>query len=157
MRRTLWTSNEHILLAINACVSAESREGDDAEFMKTCKPLKLIWKLHPCYNEKNTLIIEDVWTNCILNPRNSYIIPPYHLAQSGQDAELLWLAAYLMLVRDEDDVRNASVFKEKKDSPTLLEHLQHTQQNSQLKDFVRARLQQLEEIDSSLAYLLTDL
>ena len=143
--------------------SAGLNDDDDPRLIRTCKPLQLIWELFPHYNEKITIIIEDDWQNCRSNPRNSYIIPPYSMASSEENAnqdadkELLWLAAYLAIVKDDLDVRNASVFQEKKDSPTDCEFNKHTHQHTQLKNFVRARLAEISQIWESLADQLTEL
>ncbi|KAF8065667.1 ublcp1 [Scenedesmus sp. PABB004] len=66
-----------------------------------CKPLAFIWAKFPeHYNEGNTVMLDDLRRNFIMNRQNGLVIRPYkraHLTR-GSDRELLLLARYLTLV-----------------------------------------------------------
>ena len=109
------------------------------------KPLAIIWKLFPNYTEKNTLMVDDIRENCELNMRNSYIIADYNRCweenlQIQQDSEsgdkrLLWLKFYLLLVKDEIDLR---------DNDMTQYHM--CDQELMIKEFVRKRASELSQV-----------
>ncbi|KAJ0960023.1 hypothetical protein J5N97_000217 [Dioscorea zingiberensis] len=72
-----------------------------------CKPLGLIWaQLPEFYNEKNTIMFDDLRRNFVMNPQNGLIIRPFrkaHLNRSS-DQELLKLTQYLLAIAELPDL-----------------------------------------------------
>ncbi|KAH7685352.1 ubiquitin-like domain-containing CTD phosphatase 1 protein [Dioscorea alata] len=72
-----------------------------------CKPLGLIWALLPeFYNEKNTIMFDDLRRNFVMNPQNGLTIRPFrkaHLNRSS-DQELVKLTQYLLAIAELPDL-----------------------------------------------------
>lgn len=64
------------------------------------KPLGLIWGKFEQYNNKNTIMFDDIRRNFLMNPRNGLKIKPFRDAHSNRqhDKELLKLAKYLKYI-----------------------------------------------------------
>ncbi|KAJ6242974.1 ubiquitin-like domain-containing ctd phosphatase 1 [Anaeramoeba flamelloides] len=72
------------------------------------KPLEIIWRKFPdFYNEKNTIHIDDLGRNFVLNPKNGLLIKQFiKKAGVSKDKELLYLTEYLLYIANHyDDVR----------------------------------------------------
>jgi len=66
-----------------------------------CKPLQVLWAKFPgVYTPGNTVMLDDLRRNFVLNPQNGLTIRPFrHCHTRGQgDKELVGLADYLELV-----------------------------------------------------------
>jgi len=66
-----------------------------------CKPLAFLWAKFPGqYTEANTVMLDDLRRNYVLNKQNGLVIRPYRKAHVNRatDEELLHLTAYLTLV-----------------------------------------------------------
>lgn len=61
------------------------------------KPLGLIWGKFSQYNQKNTIMFDDMRRNFMMNPRNGLKIRPFRQAHFNRtkDKELLYLSKYL--------------------------------------------------------------
>eukprot|EP01125_Pyxidicula_operculata_P021457 TRINITY_DN826_c0_g1_i1.p1 TRINITY_DN826_c0_g1~~TRINITY_DN826_c0_g1_i1.p1 ORF type:complete len:328 (-),score=65.24 TRINITY_DN826_c0_g1_i1:90-1073(-) len=71
------------------------------------KPLPVIWGIYPeHYNQKNTIMFDDLGRNFIMNPGNGLKIRPFKNAPvvGQEDEELLHLTFYLLLIKDEPDL-----------------------------------------------------
>lgn len=65
------------------------------------KPLDIVWHKFPrYYNHTNTIMVDDVKVNFMMNPQNGLTIKPYKnsLQSYRTDRELLKLAQYLKLI-----------------------------------------------------------
>lgn len=63
-----------------------------------CKPLAFIWAKFPdFYNEDNTVMLDDLRRNFVMNKQNGLVIRPYRHAHRNKDRdkELLYLQRYL--------------------------------------------------------------
>ena len=63
-----------------------------------CKPLGFIWAKFPGqYTEANTIMMDDLRRNYVMNPQNGLVIRPYKHAYRNRetDKELLYLTEYL--------------------------------------------------------------
>ncbi|KAJ0960022.1 hypothetical protein J5N97_000216 [Dioscorea zingiberensis] len=72
-----------------------------------CKPLGLIWaQLPEFYNEKNTIMFDDLGRNFVMNPQNGLIIRPFRKAHLNRtsDQELLKLTQYLLAIAELHDL-----------------------------------------------------
>lgn len=72
-----------------------------------CKPLEVIWRRFPeFYGPKNTLMIDDLRRNFVLNPQNGLTIRPYTHAHRNRnsDRQLLYLKHYLESIQDLEDL-----------------------------------------------------
>ncbi|EFJ24099.1 hypothetical protein SELMODRAFT_79490 [Selaginella moellendorffii] len=72
-----------------------------------CKPLGLIWgKLPEFYGPNNTIMLDDLKRNFVMNPQNGLVIRPFKKAHMnrGTDQELVYLAEYLLAIGDLDDL-----------------------------------------------------
>ena len=74
-----------------------------------CKPLAVIWGKFPAfYNEKNTIMVDDLRQNFVLNPQSGLRCRAYcksHLAEVVQgDKELKNIGIYLRLIASLDDL-----------------------------------------------------
>lgn len=72
-----------------------------------CKPLEVIWRRFPDhYGPHNTLMIDDLRRNFVLNPQNGLTIRPYTHAHRNRDSDkqLLYLKHYLESIQDLDDL-----------------------------------------------------
>lgn len=66
--------------------------------MFDCKPLAFIWeKFADYYNEDNTIMMDDLRRNYVMNPQNGLVIRAYKHAHIYRetDKELLYLTEYL--------------------------------------------------------------
>ncbi|KAL6614087.1 hypothetical protein ACP70R_036357 [Stipagrostis hirtigluma subsp. patula] len=71
-----------------------------------CKPLGVIWAQFPeYYNEKNTIMFDDLRRNFVMNPQNGLVIRPFKKAHSNRDTdqELPKLAQYLLDIAELED------------------------------------------------------
>lgn len=69
------------------------------------KPLGVIWGIYKQYNEKNSLIIDDLRRNFLMNPKNGLRIDAFkraHVTRST-DRELLYLRTYLKYLAEKVD------------------------------------------------------
>jgi len=72
-----------------------------------CKPLGVIWAQFPeYYNEKNTIMFDDLRRNFVMNPQNGLVIKPFRKAHSNRhdDHELVKLTHYLLSIGDLEDL-----------------------------------------------------
>ncbi|XP_054803059.1 ubiquitin-like domain-containing CTD phosphatase [Prosopis cineraria] len=72
-----------------------------------CKPLGLIWAHFPeFYNATNTIMLDDLRRNFVMNPQNGLTIRPFRKAHANRDSdqELLKLTQYLMAIAELDDL-----------------------------------------------------
>ncbi|KAF8716502.1 hypothetical protein HU200_026287 [Digitaria exilis] len=72
-----------------------------------CKPLGVIWAQFPeYYNEKNTIMFDDLRRNFVMNPQNGLVIKPFRKAHSNRDNdhELVKLTHYLLSIGDLEDL-----------------------------------------------------
>jgi ubiquitin-like domain-containing CTD phosphatase 1 len=72
------------------------------------KPLQLIWaKLPGVYTPANTIHVDDLSRNFVMNPRNGLHIAAYkHASKTHRtDRELLFVGYYLMHIKDAPDFR----------------------------------------------------
>ncbi|XP_037282606.1 ubiquitin-like domain-containing C-terminal domain phosphatase 1 [Rhipicephalus microplus] len=70
------------------------------------KPLALIWRLVPAYRPENTIMIDDIPRNFLMNPQSGLRVRPFRNAHVNQstDRELLRLRQYLKdIARSVDD------------------------------------------------------
>ncbi|KAI8474471.1 MAG: MGC81798 protein-like protein [Monoraphidium minutum] len=66
-----------------------------------CKPLGFIWAKFPdYYNEGNTVMLDDLRRNFVMNKQQGLVIRPFKRAHTNRekDKELLYLSHYLCLV-----------------------------------------------------------
>eukprot|EP00798_Chlamydomonas_sp_ICE-L_P015941 gene15941-22073_t len=66
-----------------------------------CKPLAFIWeKFSEFYNEHNTVMLDDLRRNFVMNKQAGLLIRPYKRAHQNRnkDRELLYLTRYLTLI-----------------------------------------------------------
>ncbi|XP_025094562.1 ubiquitin-like domain-containing CTD phosphatase 1 [Pomacea canaliculata] len=70
------------------------------------KPLGVIWGKFDMWSEKNTIMIDDVRRNFIMNPKNGLRIKAFREAHSNRlaDKELMKLAEYLQDIADVSDL-----------------------------------------------------
>ncbi|PKA47957.1 Ubiquitin-like domain-containing CTD phosphatase [Apostasia shenzhenica] len=72
-----------------------------------CKPLGLIWAQFPeYYNEKNTIMFDDLRRNFVMNPQNGLTIRPFRKAHLNwsSDQELVKLTQYLLAIAQLSDL-----------------------------------------------------
>lgn len=72
-----------------------------------CKPLGFIWMNFPeHYNEKNTIMFDDLKRNFLMNPQNGLQIRPFRNAHQARatDKELANLTNYLLSIGELDDI-----------------------------------------------------
>lgn len=69
------------------------------------KPLGVIWGKYSEYNPKNTIMIDDVRRNFLMNKRNGFKIRPYReaLKNCDKDRELYYLSRYLKLIAEKEE------------------------------------------------------
>eukprot|EP00889_Picochlorum_renovo_P004679 jgi/Picre1/31709/NNA_007060.t1 len=63
-----------------------------------CKPLHVLWKRYPQYTSSNTLMLDDLRRNFVLNPQNGLVIKPFKHSTTERgrsDREFLKLDLYL--------------------------------------------------------------
>ncbi|KAL6779516.1 hypothetical protein ACKKBG_A12610 [Auxenochlorella protothecoides x Auxenochlorella symbiontica] len=66
-----------------------------------CKPLEFVWQKFPgVYTPENTIMMDDLRRNYILNPQNGLVIRPFRKSHRSRDTdrELLFLGAYLQKI-----------------------------------------------------------
>ncbi|KAL4707049.1 hypothetical protein ACJJTC_014328 [Scirpophaga incertulas] len=61
------------------------------------KPLGVIWGKYPQYSSKNTIMLDDIRRNFLMNPKSGLKIRPFRQAHlnRAKDQELLYLTIYL--------------------------------------------------------------
>lgn len=73
-----------------------------------CKPLAVIWGKFSCYTPQNTIMIDDLRQNFVLNPKNGLRCRKYHKSHLREvvegDKELRNIGMYLDLIRDLQDL-----------------------------------------------------
>jgi len=71
-----------------------------------CKPLGVIWGKFPEYNDKNTIMFDDLRRNFLMNPQNGLQIRPFRDAHINMatDRELEHLTKYLLEIAKLDDI-----------------------------------------------------
>ncbi|GJM92403.1 hypothetical protein PR202_ga08877 [Eleusine coracana subsp. coracana] len=72
-----------------------------------CKPLGVIWAQFPeYYNEKNTIMFDDLRRNFVMNPQNGLVIKPFREARLNRDTdqELPKLTQYLLSISELEDL-----------------------------------------------------
>ena len=61
-----------------------------------CKPLAYLWAHYPAFNAQNTIMLDDLRRNFVMNPQNGLRIRPFRNGPtSREDDELFRLAGYL--------------------------------------------------------------
>lgn len=92
------------------------KQGKKSIYRETVKPLEVIWRNFPEYTPKNTIHIDDLYSNFQLNVNNGLQIQPFKEAsKNNEDTELFYLTKYLLLIATfEDDFTklNHSKWKE---------------------------------------------
>jgi ubiquitin-like domain-containing CTD phosphatase 1 len=72
------------------------------------KPLQIIWSLlGPQWNEKNTVHVDDLGRNFVMNPRNGILVKAFYIKEgvaSNSDRELFDLAKYLLKIASQADI-----------------------------------------------------
>lgn len=68
--------------------------------MYDCKPLPLLWRKFPQYSESNTIMLDDLRRNYILNKQSGLVIRPFRKAaqRRATDRELVKLKFYLRAI-----------------------------------------------------------
>ncbi|KXZ48007.1 hypothetical protein GPECTOR_31g371 [Gonium pectorale] len=72
-----------------------------------CKPLQFVWEKFPGqYTPANTIMLDDLKRNYIMNPQQGLVIRPFRKAHltRGTDRELLGLRAYLAAIAPLDSL-----------------------------------------------------
>ena len=71
-----------------------------------CKPLGVIWERFPQYHAGNTVMLDDLKRNYVMNPQNGLVIRPYRKAHLNRDKdrELLHLTHYLLAIAELEDL-----------------------------------------------------
>ncbi|KAH9817826.1 hypothetical protein DFH28DRAFT_1080954 [Melampsora americana] len=71
------------------------------------KALELIWRAMPEYNATNTLHLDDLSRNFVLNPTSGVKISPFKYARENKhDRQLVFLTRYFLQMASQPDVRN---------------------------------------------------
>ena len=95
---------DHPEFRITACMDYTAMVTVDNTGMKTskkvfdCKPLHVLWKRYPQYTRSNTLMLDDLRRNFVLNPQNGLVIKPFKHSTTERgrsDREFLKLDVYL--------------------------------------------------------------
>ena len=74
------------------------------------KPLSIIWKLFPRFSASNTLHVDDLQRNFVLNPENGLLVTPFKVQNRDGDRELEELTEYLKCLAQEcEDVRERNL------------------------------------------------
>jgi ubiquitin-like domain-containing CTD phosphatase 1 len=70
------------------------------------KPLQLIWRKYPMFSEKNTIHVDDLSRNFVMNLKNGLKIKAYrYSAQAArEDRELYFCAKYITAIASLDDL-----------------------------------------------------
>ncbi|KZV65424.1 HAD subfamily IIID h [Peniophora sp. CONT] len=88
--------------------SADRKEKDGKPFAHHVKALQIIWNLFPQYNARNTLHVDDLSRNFVLNMGNGIKIPPFKDVATSPtaraDRELKLLTRYLLHAASAEDV-----------------------------------------------------
>lgn len=71
------------------------------------KPLQVIWKNCRGFSDRNTIMIDDLPSNFLLNPQSGLVIHRYkdHKTDKSADDELLLLSKYLNEIANVDDFK----------------------------------------------------
>jgi len=67
--------------------------------IKKTKPLEVIFHHYPQFSEKNTLLVDDLLKNFIMNPKCGIQIERYDSGMKNEDEELKYLASYLEKIK----------------------------------------------------------
>jgi len=81
------------------------------------KPLPVIWGKYPeFYNKTNSIIVDDLRRNFVMNPENGLRIEAFRNAplEGHKDDELYYLTQYLLLIKDNSDISTLNHKKWKK-------------------------------------------
>jgi ubiquitin-like domain-containing CTD phosphatase 1 len=96
------------------------------------KPLGVIWGRFPQWNQTNTIMVDDLRRNFIMNPQNGLKIRPFRNAHMNRDKdrELLNLSEYLKHIAQLDDLsklnhRHWEKYKSKKSHGKHRRHHHH--------------------------------
>jgi ubiquitin-like domain-containing CTD phosphatase 1 len=74
-----------------------------------CKPLQIIWrKFDALYNESNTVMLDDLRRNYVMNKQNGLVIRPFQKASKTRatDRELVRLKYYLCMIAKKDSLED---------------------------------------------------
>jgi len=84
------------------CIKATVKVGKAAQL---AKPLKVIWERYPQFSAKNSIIVDDLKRNFLLNPQSGIEIKKFsnEKTSTSKDKELRLLAKYLDKIADFDD------------------------------------------------------
>ena len=79
------------------------RRREEKEFHQV-KPLELVWRHPACvatgWTSQNTIHVDDLARNFVMNPKNGLKCKAYYVAKDGQqDCELALILRYLLIVR----------------------------------------------------------
>jgi ubiquitin-like domain-containing CTD phosphatase 1 len=92
-----------------------------------CKPLPLIWrKFGSFYKESNTIMLDDLRRNYVMNKQNGLVIRPFQKAfkTRATDRELVKLKYYLCLIATKDSLSDLNHSNWEK---YLRQHITHTE------------------------------
>eukprot|EP00892_Ulva_mutabilis_P009467 jgi/Ulvmu1/6893/UM031_0099.1 len=100
-----------------------------------CKPLQLLWsKFSEHYNADNTIMLDDLRRNYIMNKQNGLVIRPFRKAYQNRatDRELVKIKYYLQVIAGKDTFaklnhkvwESYTMKKLKQNSPDVLRQLQ---------------------------------
>eukprot|EP01121_Diplochlamys_sp_Union-15-3_P002915 TRINITY_DN1274_c2_g1_i1.p1 TRINITY_DN1274_c2_g1~~TRINITY_DN1274_c2_g1_i1.p1 ORF type:complete len:122 (-),score=12.16 TRINITY_DN1274_c2_g1_i1:150-515(-) len=80
-------------------------KSDNKLYQHECKPLPLIWAHLPEYSEKNTIHIDDLSRNFVMNSQSGLKIRAFNNSdpKSAKDRELYKLAKYLTSIASLND------------------------------------------------------
>lgn len=103
--------------------------------MFDCKPLQLLWsKFGEHYNSDNTIMLDDLRRNYIMNKQNGLVIRPFRKAYQNRatDRELVKIKYYLQLIAQKESLsklnhkvwESYTMKKLKQNSPDVFQQLQ---------------------------------
>jgi len=88
-------------LSRKSMISVERRDKEKKETeVVDIKPLAVIWAKYNQYHEENTIMLDDIRRNFLMNPKNGLKIRPFKNAHTSResDDELIRISEYLMLI-----------------------------------------------------------
>lgn len=73
----------------------------------SAKPLQVLWENNRGFSAKNTIMIDDLPSNFMLNPQSGLVIKPYVDCKSTKSAdnELLQILSYLRKIAKVEDFK----------------------------------------------------
>lgn len=80
-----------VMLYGDHCITISSYRSTNEK----CKPLSIIYMIHPDMNSENTLMVDDFEGSFLMNNQNSYQIKPYNYDEEDKDDELMGLVCEL--------------------------------------------------------------